>query len=534
MKPVLAFTTRSIRVKLLTLIGLNSSLALLLAGIGLFGYESFQQRSAAMGELSTQARIIAESSTAALSFSDESAAAEVLAALRGDSHLVEATIYDRSDRPFAHYDSTGVTSSPPPLPPPIGGYFENGTVLVCEPVRLNNQQIGTVLLKSTMTEVYARLRQYTGIVCLVLLVSLGFALLCSSRVQKHIADPITELSGVARGIALDKNYSVRAMKHTDDEIGILIDSFNDMLSQIEIYELARKAAEESLRESEERYALAARGANDGLWDWKLTNDQIYFSPRWNQMLGLPAGEVWSRPEDWISRVHPSDQERLKSEIAAHVAGRASEFVSEYRMRRQNGAFIWMLSRGIAVRDEQGTAVRMAGSQTDITEGKIADPLTGLPNRLYLIDRLDNTLEAARQTGSLFAVLFVDVDRFKLINDSMGHAAGDQLLVEIAMILRSNVRASEPTTAAGLSVVARLGGDEFAILLPDIQHQGDAEAVAERILKHLVAPFQLNSRQVFASVSIGISTSFSGHTPEDLLRNADTAMYYAKTLSLIHI
>jgi diguanylate cyclase (GGDEF)-like protein/PAS domain S-box-containing protein len=522
MKPVLSFTNRSIRVKLWTLIGLNSSLALLLAGLGLFGYESFQERRGAVGELSTQARIIAESSTAALSFSDDIAAAEVLGALRGDSHVVEATIYDQSNHALAHYvNASGVGASPPPHPPAIGAYLENGTVLVCEPVRLNNKQIGVVLLKSTMNEVYARLRRYTGIVCLVLLVSLGFALLLSSRVQRLIADPITDLSAVARRIAVDKNYSVRAIKHADDEIGILIDSFNEMLSQIQ-------SAEESVRESEERYALAARGANDGLWDWKLTSDTIYFSPRWNQMLGLPASEAWSRPEDWFSRIHPSDQGRLKSELAAHLAGTTSEFVSEYRMRHWNGAFIWMLSRGIAVRNQRGTAIRIAGSQTDITEGKIGDPLTGLPNRLYFIDKLESAIEAAHQMGTQFAVLFLDLDRFKLINDSLGHASGDELLVEIAMRLRMNVRAGNPATAVGPSVVARLGGDEFAILLPGIQHQVDAEVVAERILKQLGAPFHLNGRQMFASVSIGIALSSSGNTPEDLLRNADTAMYYAKT------
>ena len=216
------------------------------------------------------------------------------------------------------------------------------------------------------------------------------------------------------------------------------------------------------------------------------------------------------------------------EIAAHREGKVPEFVSEYRMRHRNGTLIWMLSRGIAVRDASGKAIRMAGSQTDITEGKIADPLTGLPNRLYFLDRLENSIEATRRKAGLFAVLFLDLDRFKLINDSMGHAAGDELLAETGRRLQLSVDDGELAGGnAGPCVIARLGGDEFAVLLNGIREKTDAIRIAERILRNLEAPFWLSGRQVFASVSIGMALSNSGNSPEDLLRNADTAMYHAK-------
>jgi diguanylate cyclase (GGDEF)-like protein/PAS domain S-box-containing protein len=519
-----AFTNRSIGTRLSLLIVLNSSLALFSAGMALFGFESFLQRGAASRELSAQAGIIAESSTAALSFSDERAATQTLSALHGDSQVLEGVIYTGSGRPFSHYERAGspADSTAPPLRR-AGVYFENGAVLVFQPIRIGNETIGTIFLKSN-NDVRARLRQYVGIVCLVLLLSQGFALLLSSRMQRTITAPITELSGVARSISFDKNYGVRAIRRTGGEIGILIDSFNHMLSQIETRELAQKAAEESLRESEERYALAARGANDGLWDWKLTTGETYFSPRWNQMLGHPDQDRWSDPEAWFSLIHSADRDRVKAEIAAHLAGATPEFSSEYRMRHKNGGFIWVLSRGIAVRNGAGTAVRIAGSQTDITEGKVADPLTTLPNRLYFTDKLEGSIDAARQTGGVFAVLFLDLDRFKLINDSLGHAAGDELLMGFAVRVRSSLRS---TLGKRLFVIARLGGDEFAILLNDIRDAADAAMVAQRILDELEAPFRLAGRQVFASVSIGIALSSSGNTPEDLLRNADTAMYHAK-------
>jgi diguanylate cyclase (GGDEF)-like protein/PAS domain S-box-containing protein len=519
-----AFKARSIGARLSLLIVLNSSLALLSAGIALFGYESFLQRGAASRALSAQAGIIAESSTAALSFADDRAATQTLSALRGDSQVVEGVIYDRNERPFSQYRRAGGSAgSPAPKLRQDGVYFESGAVLVFQPIRLANEKIGTIFLKSN-NAVGARLRQYVGIVCIVLLLSQGFALLLSSRMQRTITVPITELSGVARSVSVEKNYAVRADVHASGEIGILVDSFNHMLSQIEIRELARREAEESLRESEERYALAARGANDGLWDWKLTSGEIYFSSRWNQMLGQPDRDRGSNPEEWFSLIHTTDRDRVKAEIAAHLAGRTTEFASEYRMRHKNGSFIWVLSRGIAVRNGAGSAVRMAGSQTDITEGKVADPLTALPNRLYFMDKLEASLEAVRQGGGLFAVLFLDLDRFKLINDSLGHGAGDELLVGIAGRLRSSVRGVQETRQA---VVARLGGDEFAILLPAIREGAEAAVVAQRILDKLESPFHLGERQVFATVSIGIALSSSGSTPEELLRNADTAMYHAK-------
>ena len=526
MKLSAAFTNRSIGARLSLLIVLNSSLALMSAGIALFGYESVLQRGAASRELSAQAGIIAESSTAALSFADERAATQTLSALRGDTHVVEGVIYDMNERPFSRYEKAG--SSPAGSPAPqlrqTGVYFENGAVLVFQPIRLGNERIGTIFLKSN-NEVSARLRQYVGIVCLVLLLSQGFALLLSSRMQRTITAPITELSGVARSISIDKNYAVRAVRHAGGEIGILIDSFNDMLSQIEIREGAQRAAEELLRESEERYALAARGANDGLWDWKVDTGETYVSPRWNQMMGLPDQDRGPDPEEWFRLIHPADRDRVRAELDSHLAGATPEFASEYRMRHRNGTYIWVLSRGIAVRNSAGIAVRMAGSQTDITEGKIADPLTALPNRLYFIDRLERSIDAAHRNESLFAVLFLDLDRFKLINDSLGHAAGDELLMGIAGRLRSSLRGGWETRQ---SVVARLGGDEFAILLNDVRDPADAAGIAQRILDKLESPFRLGERQVFATVSIGIALSSSGGTPEELLRNADTAMYHAKT------
>lgn len=292
-------------------------------------------------------------------------------------------------------------------------------------------------------------------------------------------------------------------------------------------------AENALRISEERYALAARAANDGLWDWDFANEKIYYSPRWKSMLGFGEEEVGSMPTEWFERVHPEDVDRVRSSVAAHLDGSTAHFELEYRMLHKNGSWRWVLCRGLAVSDDTGRATRMAGSQSDVTHRKLAeeqlahrafyDPLTNLPNRSLFVDRLRQALRrASRRKDYLFAVLFLDVDRFKMVNDSLGHMAGDRMLVMIARRLELSLRPGD--------TVARLGGDEFTVLLDDIRDVSDATRVADRIQRELEMPFNVGGQELFTSASIGIALSATGYErPEDILRDADTAMYKAKSL-----
>ena len=298
-------------------------------------------------------------------------------------------------------------------------------------------------------------------------------------------------------------------------------------------QLSHKRAQEALRESEERYALAARGANDGLWDWNLQTNKVYFSARWKAMLGCQESEIEDKPEEWFGRIHEADRERVKHEIASHQGVSTPQFESEHRVLHKDGSFRWMLSRGLTVHDGSGKAVRMAGWQTDITEGKVSDPLTGLPNRLLFTDRVARLLKhAKRRPGYLFAVLFLDLDGFKMVNDSLGHLVGDQLLVGVAARLEKCLRATDMVARVGRDfIVARLGGDEFTVLLDSIKDPGDAKQAAERLMKAVAAPFVLSGREVFTSVSVGIALSnvTSYELPDEILRDADTAMYRAKSL-----
>jgi diguanylate cyclase (GGDEF)-like protein/PAS domain S-box-containing protein len=288
---------------------------------------------------------------------------------------------------------------------------------------------------------------------------------------------------------------------------------------------------EALRESEERYVLAVQGANNGIWDWKLKGDDVYFSPRWKTMLGYKDHEIGNSLHEWFERVHSEDLYWVKREVTAHLNGLTPHFESEHRMQHRDGDYRWMLSRGMAVHDASGQAVRMVGVQIDVTgwrqtEEKLAhdalhDTLTGLPNRVLLMERLRHAVQLAQRSSDyLFSVLFIDLDRFKVINDSLGHMLGDQLLVSIAHRLSTCLRPSD--------TIARLGGDEFVILLEDVKDNAGVIAVADRIQQELSIPFNLERHEVFTAASIGIAFSTTGYDhPEDLLRDADIAMYQAK-------
>jgi len=298
------------------------------------------------------------------------------------------------------------------------------------------------------------------------------------------------------------------------------------------YSLEQSRTLQALRESEERYALSARGANDGLWVWDLTRAVVYYSPRWKSMLGYADDEIGNSPDEWISRVHPDDVELLRGSLDLHVRGDTPHFESEHRMCAKGGEYRWMLSRGLAVRDASGNATRIAGSQTDITERKLAverlthdafhDALTQLPNRALFMDRLQRALEAHRRNrNARYAVLFLDLDRFKVVNDSLGHVRGDELLVAVAQRLASMLRTSD--------TVARLGGDEFTILLEGLDHITDAVRTARRIQEQLLMPFDIEGHEIFTTASIGIALSTTRYErPEDVLRDADIAMYRAKS------
>ena len=292
----------------------------------------------------------------------------------------------------------------------------------------------------------------------------------------------------------------------------------------------RELAEEILRESEEKFRLLAENAQDLIYLYRLspTSGFQYVSPSATTISGYRPEEYYADPELLFKLVHEDDRhlvERFWRSPEAYVEGFPAQ-----RWIRKDGGVIWTEQRNKLIHDREGNLVAVEGIVRDVTDRKrmeehleyqaYHDPLTDLPNRSLIIDRLTHALARANRRGSHVAILFMDLNDFKVINDSLGHEAGDHLLVALADRLQGCLRLED--------TLARLGGDEFVILLEDTSNLSDATRICERILEELRRPFMLDEREVFVTPSIGIALDTPGQeSPEELLRNADTAMYQAK-------
>jgi diguanylate cyclase (GGDEF)-like protein/PAS domain S-box-containing protein len=291
--------------------------------------------------------------------------------------------------------------------------------------------------------------------------------------------------------------------------------------------------QESLRISEERWKFALTGAGEGVWDWNLETDEVFRSGQWFKIYGYATSEVGNTATDGRKLMHPDDVARAVEEMNAHLHGLSDIYSSEYRIRCKDGSWKWILSRGMIVSHAaDGKPVRMIGTHTDISERKryeeeifrLAhyDKITGLANRVLFQHRLQQDIQIAKRSGQSLALMYLDLDRFKEINDTLGHEMGDRLLEGVATRLRECVRSSD--------TVARLGGDEFTIILNHQNRLTDVEVVAQEVLDHLSQPFLLVGEQLYVSASIGITIApEDGSDAEGLLRNADQAMYAAKSV-----
>ncbi|HXN83806.1 MAG TPA: EAL domain-containing protein [Myxococcales bacterium] len=295
-------------------------------------------------------------------------------------------------------------------------------------------------------------------------------------------------------------------------------------------ETARAQAQEATREREERAGLALGGAGEVLWDWNLKADRLFLSARFQELLGI-QGPLSGKSADWFDRVHPDDLTPLRSALDAHVEGGGFLLENEHRVRHADGSFRWVSVRGTVLRDQAGTAVRALGLMRDVSRHRELvermahdarhDALTGLPNRTLFLDLLRHSFNRIRRHEDYrFALLFIDIDRFKLVNDALGHQMGDELLVQIARRLESCLREGD--------TLARHAGDEFTMWLDDVRGAPDALHVADRVHAAMREAFQLGGQNIQSSASIGVAIGSSRYThAEEVLRDADAAMYRAK-------
>jgi len=294
----------------------------------------------------------------------------------------------------------------------------------------------------------------------------------------------------------------------------------------------REKAQQALALSEERWKFALEGSDAGVWDRNLQTGEVVYSGRYREIYGYGEDELIDPGETWEDRVHPEDLPLVRADREAYLTGKTETYSNERRMRCQNGNWKWILSRGLVVsRDAQGKPVRMIGTHTDISERKAVqermqmlahfDQVTGLPNRALFSDRLRQGLAKARRDKTSLALMMIDLDKFKPVNDQYGHQTGDLLLKEVALRMLACVRRETDT-------VARLGGDEFMVILSEIEQAQDAVTVAEKIRVALNQVFEISGHQIHISSCIGLAV-FPEHGSDEtlLIKSADAAMYRAK-------
>ena len=397
-----------------------------------------------------------------------------------------------------------------------------------------------MVVSSPTAEAFAPIREMQSrimMIALVLTVILGaFVWWLLWRELSPIFLTIKKLAILSRL----ETHSVLVPETGHGEIDELIIAFNHLLTALQERETA-------LEESEFRWKFAIEGTGDGLWDWDIPSNTVYFSKTWKSMLGYDEVDISNSLGEWERLVHPDDLAETMALVQNHLDGKTPAYMSEHRLLCKDGSYKWILDRGLVVsRDEHGKPLRAIGTHADITERKhmeemirqqaLFDPLTKLPNRRLLADRLGLAMAAGKRSGKHGAVIFLDLDNFKPLNDTHGHDAGDMLLIEVAHRIKNCLRETD--------TVARMGGDEFVIVLAQLDNNIDtskqqAQMLAEKIRIELAKVYVLERDnkdgahmqiEHHCSASIG-ATLFSGEKTsiDNVLKDADNAMYQAKSL-----
>jgi len=414
--------------------------------------------------------------------------------------LVSVQVLDASGKPIPRYrfslDQGESTAEFQSLQKRSGRWFSRFGAQGSAPLLFNNRQVGSIEIAVSQ----ANLLEVT----LVLL-------LCST----------------AAGISLARlvyRFPVKVVEGMEGQLRDLVEALQQSKTESEVLQLTAQASEKRLRD-------LVQGLDAIVWEVDATNFRVLFiSHRVEEVLGYPVEQWLSVPNFWIDHIHPEDQDRIRAVYRVELLSQP-EKVLEYRLMATDGRVIWFRDQIQSITDENGNPKLLRGVMVDITDrilieqqllhNAFHDALTGLSNRALLMERLNHLLAAAeRQQDCLFAVLFLDFDRFKVINDSLGHLNGDRLLVAIAQRLQAHLRPGD--------TIARLGGDEFVILVEGLQTPDQVIQVAQRIQADLAQPFNISGHEIFVTTSMGIAlNTLPYQRAEELLRDADTAMYHAK-------
>jgi diguanylate cyclase (GGDEF)-like protein/PAS domain S-box-containing protein len=399
----------------------------------------------------------------------------------------------------------------------------SGLVDTLYPIDVDGRIIGyaRVILDSNKLDQEINIITNKGILFIFIAIIVG-ALFAWLSVHK-MTQRLRELTKAAHKLAEYKFEVKLPADKGSDEVGTMIEAFEVMQSSIHHYI-------HKIDANQKRLNLALEGSSDGLWDWNIITNEVYYSPRWKEMIGYSDSELKNCFETWQDNIHPDDIDRVMNFIESFLASTTTNYEQKFRMRTKEGQYIPILARAKKVFDNDGKAIRLIGTHVDMSEISKAqerlrhqaqhDTLTNLPNRLLFIDRLEQAILQAQRYKHKVAVLFLDLDHFKEINDSLGHDIGDKLLQEIANILQQSMRKSD--------TISRFGGDEFAIIIDKVEDENLVISVLEKTMRNINITHSIEGNEFFATFSIGIALyPNDGLKSETLLKNADAAMYEAK-------
>jgi len=512
-----------LKTKIIAAILMTSVLAVLLTSFALVRYDRIQEIDNLSEDMRILAAIVANRSTAALIFGDARQAEANLKALGENPHVEMACIYDSGGSVFAFHHFIHLDQIPcPTVPEEMALTLGGDNLEIYHAIELDGLVIGTLYMNVGLGWLEQRWQEQLAFIMMVTLLSLLLAFALAKYLQHLLVKPIQKIATTARRITDQQDYSLRAELGVEDELGEMVSVFNSMLSQIE-------QERNDLSSSEEKFRQLASLSPVGIFQINLRHEITYVNNRWSDITGISQPKATL--EHWIEHIREQDRRRT-IKAWTRLIEHHQEFVVEVGFERNREQVTWAIIEASVLYDGQGEIYGYMGAISDITDLKVAqlqmenlaffDPLTGLSNRRLFKDRLHKAVSESKRRGSFVALLFLDLDQFKRINDSLGHDAGDQLLEETARRLENSVRESD--------TVSRIGGDEFTVLLNDIDSSHGVRHIADKILQNICKPIWVKNQEITNTVSIGITLSpTDGDDVNTLMRNADMAMYQAKAM-----
>jgi len=545
------FSSYSIKRKLAIIIASTTAIALLIAIGAFLAHDLFTMRAEMKNDLNTQAKIISDNIVAAILFNDHDAGNEILSSLRHDSSIVAAEVFLIDGKKFVHYHNTEYNEKY--IEEIHGGHISIDLVNVRLSVVYNKKPIGALLISASKNEITERLIYFIVVSLIVMVVSLGTAIILSKRMQRLIYIPIQHLADIAKRVSEEKDYKIRADIFDDDELGVLTEDFNDMLAHIQERDenleslveertaevkkrneelnnevTERIKTQERLEDSETRFKSAFYSAAIGMALVKEDHRISQANQSLCNMLGYTQKELVGtlfKELTFIDDVNLSIDQHYKL-----VHGELSHYQLEKRYIHESGKIIWGLLNVSSVRDINNEFLYAIAQVQDITEAHNLsdrlsyqashDALTDLVNRREFERRLDRVVEDIEIEKSEHALLYIDLDQFKIVNDTCGHTAGDELLHQIANVMEEKIRQRD--------TLARIGGDEFGVLMEHCKIE-QAMRVAN-VIREAVEEFRFvwGDKTFSVGASIGVTTiTLLSKDVTEILKQADAACYAAK-------